>query len=306
MTAYDGHCIIQSIRQLCAHQGPTCALTTDGESCTRTGARAGHESFKHPESAGVARAGRHRRGARGRADEALQDKSSSARSRRTDPISRTSGRARVRPAGSGRRIAQTPPAYRQTDLKLSAKSSLADVAISVGDALRRAGIRGVLTGGACAHLYTAGTYASVDVDFVLSEDTSASALDRALNPLGFQRSRDHWVHAKLPFYVEFPRGPLGIGEDSNIRPVWKRKRGSKTLALSATDACRDRLAAYYHWNDRQSLGVAVAIAMHNRIRLATVRQWSLGEGHGDGYRVFVAELKRSRLVAAGRAKRKPA
>lgn len=190
-------------------------------------------------------------------------------------------------------------------MKLSAKSSLADVAISVGDALRRAGIRGVLTGGACAHLYTAGTYVSVDVDFVLSDDTPVTTIDRALNPLGFQRSRDYWVHAKLSFYVEFPRGPLGIGEDFKIRPVWKRKGGYKMLALSATDACRDRLAAYYHWNDRQSLGVAVAIAMHNRIRLATVKRWSLGEGHGDRYRIFVAELKRSRLAAAGRAKRRP-
>ncbi len=146
----------------------------------------------------------------------------------------------------------------------------------------------------------------MDVDFVLSEETPVHVLDRALNPLGFQRNRDHWVHAKLPFYVEFPRGPLGIGEDFKIRPVWKGKSGSRTLALSATDACRDRLAAYYHWNDRQSLGVAVAIAMHNRIRLATVKQWSLGEGHGDRYRIFVAELKRSRLAAAGRGIRKPA
>ena len=182
-------------------------------------------------------------------------------------------------------------------MKLTAKSSLADVAIAVGDALRRAGIRGVLTGGACAHLYTAGAYTSADVDFVLSQRTSIESLDGALNPLGFRRNRDHWAHPAIRFYVEFPRGPLGIGEDFGIRPVWRSKRGSKTLALSATDACRDRLAAYYHWNDRQSLDVAVAIAFHNRIRLARVKQWSEDEGHKERYRLFLAELKRKRAAS---------
>ena len=183
-------------------------------------------------------------------------------------------------------------------MRLTARSSLADVAVAVGDAIRRAGIRGVLTGGACASLYAAGAYQSVDVDFVLGETAAAEALDTALAPLGFARQRDRYVHATLPFFVEFPRGPLGIGEDFGIRPVWRSRRGARTLALSATDACRDRLAAFYHWNDRQSLAVAVAISLRNRIDLRKVREWSRSEGHQDGHGVFVAELARARRGAA--------
>src|SRR3972149_2068169 len=44
----------------------------------------------------------------------------------------------------------------QALVKIAARASLADVALQVGDALRRHGIRAVLTGGACASLHTGG------------------------------------------------------------------------------------------------------------------------------------------------------
>jgi hypothetical protein len=187
-------------------------------------------------------------------------------------------------------------------VRLTAKSSLADVAVAVGNALRRAGIRGVLTGGACASLYMAGQHHSVDVDIVLAGTPTVEALDSALARLGFRRRRDRYVHAAIPFFVEFPRGPLGIGEDFGIRPVWRSRRGARTLALSATDACRDRLAAFYHWNDRQSLAVAVAIAMRHRLQVRKVRDWSQREGHRDRHAVFVAELARARRALRGKRK----
>ena len=185
-------------------------------------------------------------------------------------------------------------------MKLGARSSLGDVAVAVGDALRRAGIHGVLTGGACAHLYAGGSYASVDVDFVLTEASTTEALDTALAPLGFKRHRDRYVHAQTAFYVEFPLGPLGIGEDFRIRPVWRSRRGARTLALSPTDACRDRLAAYYHWNDLQGLNVAVAISLRHRVALRKIEDWSRNEGHEDRFKRFVAERNRVRRVARKR------
>jgi hypothetical protein len=184
-------------------------------------------------------------------------------------------------------------------VKLTATSSLADVAVAIGDALRRAGIRGVLTGGACAHLYTAGVYQSVDVDFVLASVVTAAAVDAALAPLGFKRHRSRYVHGAIPFYVEFPRGPLGIGDDFQIRPVLKTRRGAKTLALSATDSCRDRLAAWYHWNDRQSLDVAVAIAVRNRVALSKIRRWSQDEGFVARFETFISELRRAQTKSKG-------
>ena len=78
--------------------------------------------------------------------------------------------------------------------------------------------------------------------------------------------------------MEFPRGPLAIGEDLDVQPIRLKLPGGYTLALSATDACRDRLAAFYHWSDRQSLQAAVAIALRQRVDLATIQRWSKAEG----------------------------
>ncbi len=179
-------------------------------------------------------------------------------------------------------------------MKIDVRSSLADVAVVVGDALRRDGIRAVLTGGACANLYSGGAYQSMDADFILSGSPALEDLNRALKTLGFQRRGDRYVHPRVPFFVEFPRGPLGIGQDVQIRAVWRMRRGAKTLALSATDSCRDRLAAYYHWRDQQSLAAAVAIALRNRVALRKIREWSRREEHVEDYQAFLAEVVRLR------------
>jgi hypothetical protein len=104
--------------------------------------------------------------------------------------------------------------------------------------------------------------------------------------VGFHRSGDRYVHAQVLFYVEFPRGPLAIGDDYQIVPVTRSTAAGRALVLSATDSC-DRVAAFYHWNDRQSLDVAVSIARRNRIDLARVRRWSAREGFTDRFVEFV-------------------
>lgn len=166
--------------------------------------------------------------------------------------------------------------------------------MAVGTALARHGIRAVLTGGACASLHTAGQYQSVDMDFVVTGSTTQAALDEALKSVGFARRGDRYVHPRVRFYVEFPRGPLAIGNDYRIDPVRRRGPGPGLLALSPTDSCRDRLAAFYHWNDRQSLGVAVAIALARRIDTGRVRRWSAAEGFTDRFEEFRAEVRRAR------------
>jgi hypothetical protein len=189
-------------------------------------------------------------------------------------------------------------------VRLNAKSKLSDVAVAVGDALRREGISAVLTGGACASLYTGGAYHCVDVDFVLSGQPASKLIDGALESLGFRRRGDRYIHPKVRFYVEFPRGALGIGQDFRIRPVMMRRGSARTLALSATDSCPDRLAAFYHWNDRQSLGVATSIALRNRVNLRVIRAWSDNEGHLGQYRAFVSALRDARQARRYRAARR--
>ena len=166
----------------------------------------------------------------------------------------------------------------------------------VAEALGTAGIRAVLTGGACATIHTRGEYQSEDLDFVIQSAPSQAKLDEAMASIGFERSDDRYLHKKTRFFVEFPAGPLGIGRDLAIKPIRIRmgSTGSRIRALSATDSCRDRLAAFYHWADRQSLVAAVQIALRNRLDIKKIRAWSAREGASEGFTRFLRELERAR------------
>jgi hypothetical protein len=135
------------------------------------------------------------------------------------------------------------------------------VAACVSDALTRAGIRAVLTGGACATLYSRGAYESFDLDFVLQSAVPPKRLDQVMRGIGFRR-----------------------------RPVAYQVGRIEVLVLSATDSCRGRLAAFYHRNDRQSLAAALAIARRHKVNLEGIRRWSRAEGATAEYREFLGLL----------------
>ena len=179
-------------------------------------------------------------------------------------------------------------------VKLDERTRLPAAAAAVGAALTRHDIRAVLTGGACASVYTRGQYQSRDMDFIVVRTTTQAQLDTALGSIGFVRKGDRYLHPRLPFYVEFPRGPLAIGDDYRIRPARRRLGRARVLMLSATDSCRDRLAAFYHWNDRQSLEVAVEIAIAQQVSIAVIRRWSAAEGFRERFEQFLIEVRRAR------------
>jgi hypothetical protein len=182
-------------------------------------------------------------------------------------------------------------------VRLNRRSSLETVAAVVGQALRQQGIDAVLTGGGCATIYSGGAYHSHDLDFIVRSGGNKAALDTALASVGFRRDHDRYVHAATPYFVEFPRGPLSIGDDTAIRPVQLRIAGRTIAALSATDSCRDRLAAFYHWSDRQSLSSAIEIAARQRVRVTLIRTWSEREGAAGRFAEFESALvtRRRRL-----------
>ncbi len=175
-------------------------------------------------------------------------------------------------------------------MRLTRRSTLRDVAAQVASVLAEEGIRCVLTGGACATLHTRGAYQSSDLDFVLQSRVTPAQLDAAMRKAGFRRHGDQYVHPESAFFVEFPPGPLAIGGDSRIQPIDYFIRRRPVLALSATDSCRDRLAAFYFWNDRQSLRTAVQIATRCAVDLDRVRKWSVQEGQEAGFDEFMREL----------------
>lgn len=96
--------------------------------------------------------------------------------------------------------------------------------------------------------------------------------------IGFYEEGRYFRHPGLQFFVEFPPGPLAIGEEP-VKQVIEKKLSMGTLKIiSPTDCVKDRLAAYYHWGDQQSLLQAALVAQQHKINIDEIRRWSLAEG----------------------------
>jgi hypothetical protein len=54
---------------------------------------------------------------------------------------------------------------------------------------------------------------------------------------------------------------------------------------------KDRLAAFFHWNDKQSFEQALMVAEAQNIDLEAVRQWSKSEGAESKFQIFEQRLR---------------
>jgi len=163
------------------------------------------------------------------------------------------------------------------------KLILREMAIIVGEKLESKGIYAVLVGGACVSIYSNNKYQSLDLDFV-SPDPGED-IEKAMIELGFKRTTDyrHFEREDCPFFVEFPPGPVSIGGEVDI----KRYNTIKKLKLfTPTDSVKDRLSAFYHWDDVQSLEQALMVAKAQKINLNEVKRWSEAEKFLDKFKRF--------------------
>jgi hypothetical protein len=171
---------------------------------------------------------------------------------------------------------------------------LADLAALICAALHGAGIEVVLSGGACVSIYTKNRYESFDLDFVLLTNEGRKKIGPVLEAIGFRKEGRHYRHPENPYIAEFLSPPLSVGEEP-VRETREIRRGKHTLKLlSPTDCVKDRLAAFYHWNDRPSLAQAVLVCRAQKVDLREVRRWSINEGMADKFAALKEELDRAR------------
>jgi hypothetical protein len=127
-------------------------------------------------------------------------------------------------------------------------------------------------------IYSKNKYVSMDIDLVNNLFASRREIREAMRGLGFEESGRHFVHPDTDLFVEFPAGPLSVGEEP-VKEVREIRLDTGILKIiSPTDCVKDRLAAYYHWNDGQSLEQAVLVANSVDIDLNEVERWSKVEG----------------------------
>lgn len=164
--------------------------------------------------------------------------------------------------------------------------SLGELAAYVCSHLESRNIRVVLSGGACVAIYASSRYVSMDLDFVDRLHTTRRHLKQTLAEIGFSERNRYFVHPDTEYFLEFPSGPLAVGNEP-VRDIEELHLETGTLRLlSATDCVKDRLAAFYHWNDRQCLQQAVWVAQEREVDWSELERWSLQEGEEKKFQFF--------------------
>jgi hypothetical protein len=158
-------------------------------------------------------------------------------------------------------------------------TTLPQLAALVSQALEQAGISATLSGGGAVSLYTDNEYQSYDLDFVSSE--RLKLIREAIAPLGFcQVHGRQFEHPDSRWYLEFPSGPLAFGETSfsdDDACVVDTGHGPLRI-VTPTQIVMDRVAAYVHWRDHQSLDQAVMVARHQTIEWPALYDWAEQDG----------------------------
>ena len=108
--------------------------------------------------------------------------------------------------------------------------------------LARCGIEPILVGGGAVEFYTAGGYATSDMDLALP---TGPEVDAAFAALGFDKEGRFWYHADLDLLFEAP-APAGLpGEEAPRTEV--EVDGLRVVIVGVEDLLVDRLRAWVHW-----------------------------------------------------------
>lgn len=174
---------------------------------------------------------------------------------------------------------------------INKKTSIRDLSLIVATALQKSNVHAVLVGGAVVSIYTHNEYESGDLDFV--SYSSAKEIDKAMVSIGFIKKGKSYVSALTDLYIEFPPGPISVGDDL-LNEFSEIEEGGLSLKLfTPTQSIMDRLAAYYFWNDQQSLEQAVMVAGAQPFSLSKIKTWSIKEGEFEKFKVFKRLIKKS-------------
>ena len=170
------------------------------------------------------------------------------------------------------------------------KMGIKRLAATISDHLQKNGIEVVLVGGACVSLYTNNNYISYDIDLITDSPIKKIPV---LGQLGFKNTGGRlFENPQCKFLIDFPAPPVSIGDKPVSEYNYLNTRFGTICLLTPTDCVKDRLAAYFFWNDLQSLDQAVMVAKSNKIYLSEIKRWAENHGELEKYEVFIKKCSK--------------
>lgn len=171
------------------------------------------------------------------------------------------------------------------------KTSIVELATIVADHLQQHDIEVVLVGGLAVEIYTENLYLTKDIDMVNTNYKSPQELRDAMSKLGFQKKGRVFVNDTTEISVEFPTGPLSVGDELVAKTTIAKVAKGQIPILDVSDVIKDRLAAYIHWQDKQSLVQALAILLKHPTNRAALKTFCDREG-GESLYLTLENLRK--------------
>lgn len=165
-----------------------------------------------------------------------------------------------------------------------------ELAAFIAAEFQRRGVNVVLSGGSCVSIYSDGKYVSMDLDFVNAGFAKRAVIRETMEFLGFSEECRHFRHPDAELLVEFPAGPLGVGEEPVKQIDEITTETGVVRIISPTDCVKDRLAWYYHDKDTECLEQAILVATGNHVDIDEIERWSVAEGKREAFAVIRHKL----------------
>jgi hypothetical protein len=166
-----------------------------------------------------------------------------------------------------------------------------ELAAFVQSHLASYGIPVVLSGGAAVSFYVENLYISADIDLVADWAPKRRTLNRSMKEIGFSEIGKYYKHPEANDVIEILPGPPSVGKEPIGKPLEVELSTGLLRVINITDCVKDRLAAFFHWGDTESLRQAVLVGGRTAINLAVIRRWAAAEGHLDKFEIYLRALK---------------
>jgi hypothetical protein len=165
--------------------------------------------------------------------------------------------------------------------------------------LKQRGIDLVVVGGSAITSWTPTVYTSYDVDFVAINGATRKHIASALHDIGFMQRGRIFAHADCRYTVDFVATTPLVDRRIITEFAAISTRFGEVRVLKPEDAVADRVAAWVHWSDSQSLTVAEESArlLRDKIHAETFDKALESLQPGDAPSALRLRRARERLTA---------
>ena len=145
--------------------------------------------------------------------------------------------------------------------------SLAEVAAAVATHLKTRDIEVVVVGGSAITAHVPEVYTSMDIDLAVTSGINRRKIGRALNELGFTPRGRVFAHPDTKYELDIVADRPYIEQQPIFEFAEIQTPAGDVRVLRLEDAIADRIAAFVHWSDSESLDVAERATAAARDRL---------------------------------------